>query len=609
MSWETRVPYREGGERDVHIDYIPDRGNDGRVRGFFVLVQDIGERKAAERQLDDANSVLRKREALLASEAAALAKLNEASSRLWRLTDLREGLEEILDATIELLGADKGTVQVLDEHREVLTIVAQRGFDTPFLEFFREVTTADLSASARTLRARVRTIIEDVEADSLYAPLRPVARAAGYRAVQTTPLIGRRGTPLGMLSTHWRTVHVPTEHDLRRLDLYARQASDFIERCASDDALREVDARKDAFLATLSHELRNPLAPIRQSIAILNRPDVTASGSRQAREVIDRQSRHMSVLLDDLLDVTRISRGTLTLQTGPTKVDDIVAAAVEVAGGVVQSQGHTLVVDIQPKFLSMSADAVRLSQVLSNLLLNAAKYTDPGGVIKLLAAREDGEVVFRVADNGIGISAEELPRVFEMFTQAPAAIGRAQGGLGVGLALVRAIVELHGGTVEARSDGPGRGSEFIVRLPLREAAAGESAPSFNSTAATRTPSLKVLVADDNHDAAETLQMILAMDGHDVRICHDGREALKAMESSTPDVAILDIGMPELDGLEVAERVRSASWGRNVRLIALSGWGQEEDVRRSAAAGFDHHLTKPVDPEVLQPLILGAGKPE
>ncbi len=376
---------------------------------------------------------------------------------------------------------------------------------------------------------------------------------------------------------------------------------DITERKLAEKALQESDRRKDEFLATLSHELRNPLAPIRQSITLLKAQNVAEHDAARALDVIDRQSQHMAWLLDDLLDVSRITRGVLELRKEVLELAAVIDSGVEVARPLIDSRRHTLVLELPDEPVRFEADGLRLAQVVSNLLTNAAKYTDPGGRIRLRAEARGAQLVLRVTDNGIGINDAMLARMFEIFSQEKSATGWSRGGLGIGLALVRGLVELHGGTVEARSAGPGHGSEFTVRLPLdRTAAPREAAADARRRPAGSTR--KILVADDNRDAAESMGLLLQIAGHDVRIVHDGIAALDTGAAFQPDVALVDIGMPELSGYEVAERARAEPWGQRTLLIAVTGWGQESDKRRALEAGFDHHLTKPVEQEVLEGLL-------
>jgi PAS domain S-box-containing protein len=369
----------------------------------------------------------------------------------------------------------------------------------------------------------------------------------------------------------------------------------------SAEELRQADHRKDAFLATLSHELRNPLAPIRNAAQILASPNLTREHLIWSRQVIQRQTAHMASLLDDLLDVARITRGKLVLKREQATLASIVDSAVEAARPLLDEKKHRLTVSLPPEPLSLNADPLRLSQVLSNLLANAAKYTDPGGRIELTASAQDATLMLSVRDNGIGIPREALDSIFKMFWQLEGGAGRSEGGLGIGLAFVRGLVELHGGTIEARSEGAACGSEFVVRLPVIAAAVEQTTPSREGQGLT-VRGRRVLVADDNRDAADSLAMLLSLARHDVRVAYSGREAVALARTFRPDVALLDIGMPELDGYDVARALRKESWGANVWLVALTGWGQEEDKQRACDAGFDHHLTKPVDPETLEVLL-------
>jgi PAS domain S-box-containing protein len=369
----------------------------------------------------------------------------------------------------------------------------------------------------------------------------------------------------------------------------------------AEEALREADRRKDEFLAVLAHELRNPLAPIRYAVALAKK---SGSESRrpQAQAIIERQVEHMSRLLDDLLDVSRITRGTLILRRSPVDLASAVSAAQEAARPLIEAKGHTLSLKLPKKPIRLVADPVRLAQVLANILINAAKYTDAGGRIELEAAREGRELLVAIRDNGIGISAEMMPRMFTLFAQAAPALERSEGGLGIGLSLVRGLVELHGGSVSAHSRGVGQGSKFVVRLPIGRGAARKSGDGSIRQPSAPTGPLRLLVADDNCDAATSCAALLEASGHEVSIAHGGREALDLACRLEPDALLLDIGMPELNGYELAQRIRGTAWGRRAMLIAVTGWGQEEDKRRALAAGFDRHLTKPIDPGGLESIL-------
>ena len=828
----------------------------------------------------------------------ALVRLNELSSRLWRARTLQDGLQEMLAASLELLGADMGHVRLRDASRDVLLIAAHRGFEQKYIDAFHESPVGETSASARALRTGERCIIEDVEADAAYAPLRSIARDAGFRAVQSTPLLSHAGKPVGIVTTHFRSVHRPREQELHMLDLYVRQAGDFIERfnveealrasearyravvenqsemvcrfrtdgtilfvngayakalntdvdsvmgsnfwifvaetdraavramlnsmtpdspvvrienrfitregerwtlwinrglrfdrngrvleaqssgiditerkrfeqalaasvrrmealyeltdrlqrsasveevyetsmeaiakavgcerasillfdeagvmrfvasrglsagyrkaveghsawqpdetdprpfgiadveCAelsdtlrtairsegiaalafiplvmarrligkfmvyfdrphvfsesdfdvaltighqvalavqrrqaeeqrrrAEEALIENDRRKDEFLATLSHELRNPLAPLRNAVEVLRLTDTENSVALPLQEMMARQINHLVRLVDDLLEMSRISRGTLVLQKQRVELSNVVRNALETSDPLIKAARHRLEVQLPERVLWVDGDPVRLAQILSNLLNNAAKYTDPGGAIAVSVTSDGGDVAISVRDTGAGITPELLPRIFEMFSRGEHSVGRGDAGLGIGLALARRLAEMHGGTVVAHSDGAGQGSEFVVRLPL--AAEPRSAAPDTDPAQTTLPPTRILVVDDNRDAADSLGMLLQCLGADVRVAHDGVEALNAVATYQPAVVLLDIGMPGMDGYEVARRIRHSFPERRTPLVALTGWGQEEDRRRARDAGFDHHLIKPAAMETLQALL-------
>jgi PAS domain S-box-containing protein len=381
-----------------------------------------------------------------------------------------------------------------------------------------------------------------------------------------------------------------------------------LERTAELEAanvlLKDADRRKDEFLAVLSHELRNPLAPIRTAAHLLDSPHLPASELLWARTVIQRQVRHMSALLDDLLDIARITRGRMDLKVRSVSLRSVVDAAVEAARPLIDRNNHSLVVTLPANDLTLDADPLRLSQILSNLLTNAAKYTDSGGQIELSGQVADGRLSLIVKDNGIGLSPAALSGIFTMFAQVDGSAGRSEGGLGIGLALVKGLVSLHGGTVRAHSEGEGRGSEFIIELPVAATREETVAPS-STDAAPQVGSRRVLVADDNRDAADTLGLLLELYGHEVRIAHSGNAALEVAHSFRPDVALLDIAMPDLSGYEVARTLRGNGHCPDIMLIALTGYGQDGDKERAQEAGFDHHLTKPVDPSKLEALISGS----
>ncbi|RUL83099.1 hybrid sensor histidine kinase/response regulator [Tautonia sociabilis] len=400
--------------------------------------------------------------------------------------------------------------------------------------------------------------------------------------------------------------------DLAVAEDLAHRAAVALENSRLYGELREADQRKTEFLAILAHELRNPLAPIRTALELLRPTKVAppADGQPIDREAIRamacRQVTHMARLIDDLMDITRISRGTIELRPEPVELVPLIRRVVSAAGPQVAEAGLELRVGLPEQPLWLHADPARIEQILWNLLTNATKYSDPGGRIELVVAPDDLGVALRVRDTGIGIEPAMLPRIFELFEQAENGASRKRGGLGIGLSLVRTLVELHGGSISARSDGPGRGSEFVVTLPVMEAPPhAASRPKAQKPEATISPSTRrrILLVDDNRDAATSLGTLLGkLGGHQVRLAHDGPEAIRIASEFAPEVVLLDIGLPGMDGFEVARRLRAASSAHQATLIALTGWGQEEDRRRSREAGFDYHLVKPVDTELVEELI-------
>jgi signal transduction histidine kinase len=370
------------------------------------------------------------------------------------------------------------------------------------------------------------------------------------------------------------------------------------------DRLREADRRKDEFLALLAHELRNPLASVHNCVAIMRRAGVTDAELQWCHDVIERQSEQLKRLVDDLLDVSRITQGKIQLRTEPVNLESVVADAVETSAPIINAHQHALRVTLPEGPLVVNGDASRLTQVIANLLTNAAKYQNEGGSIELSARREGDMAVVTVRDRGIGLSPEMLHEAFELFTQGERTPDRAQGGLGIGLSLVKKLVELHGGTVRAASDGPGHGSEFVVRLPLLHVAANaEPAPAAAPPAAPEPSRQRVLVVDDNVDAAEGLAMLLRLDDHEVTIAHDGAHALALAAAAQPTIVLLDIGLPGMDGYEVCRRLRTAGFTAT-RIFALTGYSQDRDKQLALEAGFDAHMVKPVEFEKLQQVLAG-----
>lgn len=404
---------------------------------------------------------------------------------------------------------------------------------------------------------------------------------------------------------------VPIRDDRGRITGWAGINLDISRLKHTEEALREADRRKDEFLATLAHELRNPLAPIRHAVRILDSPAADDAERRWGREVIARQVRHMAWLLDDLLDVSRITRGQLDLKKDFVDLGSIFEMAVETARPLLEAKRHAITINLPPFPVTLEADPLRLAQVISNLLTNAAKYTDAGGQVTLSATLDRDELLISVKDTGIGLGPATIPGLFTMFSQVDSVIDRAEGGLGIGLALVKGLVELHGGQVSAASEGLGRGAEFLVRLPrgVLDSEGGTMHATHLPLRATHGHLLgRLLIADDNRDAAATLGAVLEMSGYEVIIAFSGAEALEIGARLRPQAVLLDIGMPGMTGYETARRIRLEAWGRHAVLIAVTGWGQDDDKLKAQAVGFDHHLTKPVDPDDIERLLAASLAP-
>jgi signal transduction histidine kinase/CheY-like chemotaxis protein len=415
-------------------------------------------------------------------------------------------------------------------------------------------------------------------------------------------LLSREGTLVGMISTHWSHHHDPSEHDLRLLDILARQAADLIERRKAEESLREADRRKDEFLAILAHELRNPLAPIRTGLELLRMDGDRAGTLERIRPMLERQVTHMVRLIDDLLDVSRITSGKIQLQRQPSQLDELVHNAIDANRTAIDAGGLQLLLVVPEAPCILDVDPTRFVEVLSNLLHNATKFTERGGHISVRAELEPGsEATLRltVRDTGAGISAEMLPHVFDLFVQGDGPRER-KSGLGIGLALSRQLVELHGGTIEAHSDGPGRGSAFTIRLPVMTLAS--IAPAAEAATPRERFSRRVLIIDDNVDAADGLAALVRIRGGEAEVAHDGEAGLRVAMRFRPDVILLDIGMPGIDGYGTCRRFRAGARGDQACIVAVTGWGQQEDRARALACGFDAHLTKPVDFPALEAVL-------
>jgi PAS domain S-box-containing protein len=444
--------------------------------------------------------------------------------------------------------------------------------------------------------SEVFRIINEHTRDTVESPVDKVLREGKIVGLANHTLLIRRDGAETPIEDSAAPIAANDGNDIHGVVLVFRDATGARE---AERALLEADRRKDEFLAVLAHELRNPLAPIRQAAVIARAPNASDAQVRWSHEVIDRQVGHMARLLDDLLDVSRITRGTLEIRKAHVELAAVIESAIEMADPLIEARRHSLDIDLPAEPLILNADPLRIAQVVGNLLTNAAKYTRPGGKLRLEARADGDEVVIKVADNGVGLAKESLARLFEMFVQVGQPLDRTEGGLGIGLALAKGLVELHGGSITAESAGLNSGSVFTVRLPLVGSGALPRQPDAERPPPDdRGEGLRILVADDNRDAAESLATLLEMYGHRVETVHDGADALEKLAGWRPELALIDVGMPKLNGYEVAERARAQPWGRTVTLVAVTGWGQESDRERALAAGFDEHWVKPVEIELV-----------
>jgi signal transduction histidine kinase/DNA-binding response OmpR family regulator len=564
---------------------------------------------------------MRQQMALQAEEQAKRAAAEETARRSTFLADASRALAATLDLEATLQTLARVPVPQLGDAC-LVTLRQEHGKETRTMAAWIDPATNELAPAelTRHVPADLAHLIDGVLAsgrrdfrDDLAAlPCEPSQngtgpQADGLIALQSAlvlPLIAR-GHILGAVAFANASARPPRQAaDVWLAEELSGRAAVALDNAMLVRDIQESDRRKNEFLAMLAHELRNPLAPIRNAVHLLRLHGSEKPDFAWARDVIDRQVTNLVRMVDDLLDVARINRGKIQLSLETLDVEKLVSGAVETSRPAIDAHGHSLTVVGPPTPLAVRGDATRLSQVLSNLLNNAAKYTPDGGQIELRVEREGDEVVVRVRDNGPGIAPELLSKIFDLFTQVDRSLDRSQGGLGIGLTLVRRLVEMHGGSVHAMSEGEGRGSEFVVRLPTVAVepplAVAPSAPS-----AQRHAALRVLVVDDNVDVAESLAMVLRLTGHEVRMANDGLTALDAAQEFHPQVVLLDIGLPGLNGFEVARQLRVRSQAPRPLLIAISGYGQNEEIQKSLEAGFDHHLIKPVAPTVLERLLAGA----
>jgi len=448
------------------------------------------------------------------------------------------------------------------------------------------------------LRAGQAMVVHDILLDPFTADYRAAYAELGVRANMAVALV-KGGRISAILSVHDTVARRWSASDVQSARDMAERTWAALENASTQSELRDANRRKDEFLAMLAHELRNPLAPISAAAELMEKSPLDAASMRRTSAIISRQVRHMTALVDDLLDVSRVTRGQVTLELAPQDMSTIIASAVEQVRPMIEARGHQLAIDVPQQQVVVLGDANRLVQIITNLLNNAAKYTAEGGRLRLAMHADAGQVELTVQDNGIGIAPELQTRVFDLFAQAETTSDRAQGGLGLGLALVRSLVELHGGKVRCLSDGANTGSTFEVRLPRHDGAAS-NAPAVPATAPGAAR--QVMVVDDNEDAAVMLAMLLEASGHEVVVAHRPLAALELARARAPKVCILDIGLPEMDGYELAQRLRQLPETANALLVAVTGYGQQNDRARALAAGFDTHLVKPVDADRLLQLV-------
>ena len=566
---------------------------------------------------------------LLRDEARLLETLNRVGQSVAAELDLERVVQVVTDAGTELSGAAFGSFfyNRQDENGETYWLYTISGASRA--DFAKFPMPRNTAVFAPTFRGEGIVRSADILKDPRYGLNEPYnGMPKGHLPVRSylaVPVVSRLGEVLGGLFFGHPEPGVFTDRSERLVAGIASQAAIAIDNARlfqaaqqelgerrraeaklreSEEALRDADRRKDEFLATLAHELRNPLAPIRNAVEILRLTEADPVAAASARQLLERQLKQLVRLIDDLLDVSRITQGRLELRKEKLDLTLALRMAVETSRPLIESRQHTLHVGAQPEVFFMDADATRIAQVFANLLNNSAKYSPPGSSISARIAREGDSAIVTIADNGVGIPHAMLGRVFEMFERVDREPERTPDGLGIGLTLVRRLVELHGGTVTAHSEGLNCGSTFIVKLPLSQAASlpeeTHAAPMEPSAGGTRR---KILVVDDNRDSAMSLSLLLELDGHDVRRAYDGLEALEIAEDFRPEITLLDIGMPRLDGYGAARELRRREWAKESLLVALTGWGQQEDKRLAREAGFDHHMVKPVDPDALRRLLV------
>jgi PAS domain S-box-containing protein len=582
--YETVRIAKDGRRIDVSLTISPIRNAAGHIIGASKIAHDISERKRAE--------------ALARRHTERTRLLWEAASVLLT-TDEPDAMLRGLFAKLGVsLGIDAYLNYMLTEDGDGLRLVSWDGLPQEIAPAISKLEFGELISGRVALRRAPIVASRIQESDD---PMLQLIKQVGIRAYASTPLAAGERL-LGTLSFASRTRDAFEPDEVEFFQTISHYVTSAYERLRLIEQLRDQDRLKDEFLATLAHELRNPLAPIRTGVQLVRMAGHNPALIEKTSPMMERQIQHMVRLVDDLLDVSRISRNKLELRKEKIELGTLIQSALETSRPLIEAAGHELTVSVPPEPILLEADGVRLAQAFSNLLNNAAKYTPEGGRISLTADTEHGEVVVRVRDNGLGIPADKLSRIFEMFVQVDRSIGQSHGGLGIGLSLAKRLVQMHGGTIEAYSDGIGKGSEVVVRLPAaivtRRSANGDGSAPATARAASR----RVLVVDDNRDSAEALATMLQLLGHDVATAHDGRAAVDGVRTFQPDVALLDIGMPHISGYEAARLIRQQPGGTDVFLVALTGWGHDDDKLRSLEAGFDAHLVKPVDVATIEKVL-------
>jgi len=615
VEFELEVEHPKRGKRFMRVLYVPERDPEGHIVGWVGTIGDVTERKETEH-------ALRQADARLKTELADTKLLQGISAELVHEEDVDALYGKILEAAMTIMASDFASMQMLYPERGTegeLRLLAFRGFNPQAAQFWEWVRPDSGGTCAEAFRTGERVIVSNVETSKITAGTDDLDMYldTGIQAVQSTPLLSRDGKVVGIISTHWRETHEPSERELGLFDILARQAADLIERrrtaealrersdeiALSAEALREADRRKDEFLAILAHELRNPLSPISNAAQYLKSKNFQDSDIRRPIEMIERQVTQVARLVDDLLDVSRITRGRLDLRLERLDFADIVQAALDACQAEIAAHGHTLRVVLPEKPLYLKADRHRLVQVFCNLVANAVRYTPPRGQIEFIARTRGSSLEVLVRDNGIGIPPTKLTEIFELFAQVNRSADKL-GGLGIGLTLARQIAELHGGTIEARSDGVGHGSTFVLRLPVHTSPNGFAKKKPTPPVQAR----RILVADDNEDAAESMAAVLRVHGHVVQYALNGQDALEAARRFRPEIIFLDLGMPGMNGYEVARRIRTEPRGGAIYLVALTGWGHARDRRRSEEAGFDAHIVKPASPDMLNRVLRAFDSP-